>query len=342
MTKKKFLERARLLHGYKYEYPNLNDKILLSDHIDIVFNGEIYTQKVNNHINLKRCPEKSTKVKTTDQFIRDARLVWGEKYDYSLTEYKGSSKRIKVIYDGVILEQKASSHLLGKSPERNISNKENFIKKSKKIHGDKYDYSLVDFKSAEDEVIIGYNGKFYKQKPYSHLSGHMPDRKCLSTMKTDEDFILEASFVHDGKFIYDNVRYTGNKKNVTITCPYHGEFYETPSSHLIGNGCRECVEFIGNKKISKFLDRRGLDYTRQYRIESILFDFYIPSIRTVIEFNGKHHYQPLDSLDKYLNIKNSDKSKLEYCNENYINLISIKYDQLPNISKILSDNLLQF
>ena len=68
MTKSEFLERAREIHGYKYDYPNLSNKILSNENIEIIYNGILYRQKVVKHILLGRCPEKNTPSKTTQQF----------------------------------------------------------------------------------------------------------------------------------------------------------------------------------------------------------------------------------------------------------------------------------
>ena len=119
MTKKEFLNRARDIHGYKYQYPNLSDKVLSNDDIDIIYNGVLYRQKVVKHIILGRCPEKNTPTKTTEQFISEAKEVWGNKYDYSLSEYSGALNKVKIIYDGIIFEQVAISHLKKKANEDN-------------------------------------------------------------------------------------------------------------------------------------------------------------------------------------------------------------------------------
>ena len=130
MTKQEFLDRARDVHGYKYQYPNLPDKVLSNQDIDIIYNGVLYKQKVVKHILLGRCPEKNTPTKTTEQFISEARKVWGDKYDYSLSEYIGALDKVKIIYDGIVFEQVAISHLRKMAPEDN-SNQDFFIKKSK-------------------------------------------------------------------------------------------------------------------------------------------------------------------------------------------------------------------
>ena len=116
MKKIEFLERSREKHGYKYIYIDLPIIIKLSDKINIELNGELYNQTVSKHL-MGRCPEKNIPRKTTDEFISESKKIWGDKYDYSLTEYTGSFQMVKIIYDGVIYEQRASSHLSGMSPE---------------------------------------------------------------------------------------------------------------------------------------------------------------------------------------------------------------------------------
>jgi len=116
MKKLEFLEKARNTHGYKYNYLNLSSKITLNDKIEVEYKGDIYTQSVSKHL-MGRCPEKNIKRKTTEEFILESKNIWDDKYDYSLTEYTGALNNIKVIYNGIVYEQRASSHLQGLAPE---------------------------------------------------------------------------------------------------------------------------------------------------------------------------------------------------------------------------------
>jgi len=346
MTKQEFLDRARDVHGYKYQYPNLSDKVLSNQYIDIIYNDVLYKQKVVKHILLRRCPEKNTPTKTTKQFISEARKVWGDKYDYSLSEYIGALDKVKIIYDGIVFEQVAISHLKKMAPEDN-SNRDFFIKRSKDKWGDKYDYSLVDYVNGKTKVKIIYNGDIYEQTPNGHLS-YAPEKIKLSVRKTTEQFIKEANIIHDNKFNYDKTDYVKNQTKVTITCPIHGDFTQRPISHLQGNGCSNCNESKGEKEIAKFLNKHHINYDRQHKfpdcknIFQLPFDFYIPSMRTCIEFDGEQHFLPLsffggkEALDK---LKINDKIKSDYCEDNYISLIRIRYDQIDDIWRILWDNL---
>jgi len=346
MTKQEFLERARLTHGYKYMYPNLSDKVLSNDEIDILYNGEIYKQKVVKHILLGRCPEKNTPIKTTDQFISECVEFWGDKYDYSLVDYKGALKKVKIIYDGIIFEQVAVSHIRGMAPEDNM-NQDYFIKRAKDKWGDKYDYSLVKYTNGKTKVKIIYNGDVYEQRPEKHLIC-APENIKYAVRKTTEQFIKEANIIHDNKFNYDKTLYIKNQIKVIITCPIHGDFEQRPLSHLQGNGCNSCNESRGEREISKFLNKYNITYSRQHKFPGcknmyqLPFDFYIPSMRTCIEHDGEQHFSPLpffggqDALDK---LKINDKIKSDYCEEEYINLIRIRYDQFDDIYRILWDNL---
>lgn len=349
MTKQKFLERAREKHGYKYQYPNLKDSILSSDNIDIIYKDKIYKQTVVKHILLGRCPEKNTPSKTTDQFISEAMSIWGTKYDYSLVEYKGALKKIKIIYDGIVFEQVAISHLRKMAPEDNM-NQDYFIKKSIDKWGTKYDYSLVKYVNGKTKVKIIYNGVIYEQTPTGHLM-YAPENIKLSARKTTEQFIKEANQVHDYKFSYTKTKYIKNQIKVIITCPIHGDFEQNPLSHLQGNGCSSCNESKGEREINRFLKKHNINFERQKKftecknIFELPFDFYIPSMRACIEFDGIQHFTPLEyfgGLKTYEKLKINDKIKSDYCEDHYINLIRIRYDQIDNIPKILYENLKTF
>lgn len=345
MTKLEFLERAREKHGYKYNYPNLPDKVLSNDIIDIEYRGILYKQRVVKHINLGRCPEKTNIIKTTKQFIKEAKSVWGDKYDYSLVDYQGALKKVKIIYDGVVFDQVASSHLRY-SPELNM-NLDWFIKKSiEKWGSDRYDYSLVEYINCNTKVKIVYKktGEVFDQTPHNHLS-YAPEKIKLSTKKTNEQFIRESNIIHDCKYSYDKVEYCKNNINVIITCPIHGDFNQKPVLHIQGYGCPYCFESISGKVVRDFMDKRRISYYTQYffsDMSDIPFDFYIPSIRTAIELYDIQHYQPIDyfgGLEAYERLRINDKIKNDYCEDNYINLIRIRWDQIDDIYTILWENL---
>ena len=128
------------------------------------------------------------------------------------------------------------------------STTEDFITKAKKVHGDRYDYSKVDYKNCKTDVIITcpIHGDF-KQRPSHHLSGHGCPLCHGGKQRTTEDFIKKARLKHGDKYDYSKVDYKNYEDNVTIICPIHGEFKQQPSIHLQGNGCPYCG---GTKKLT--------------------------------------------------------------------------------------------
>ena len=129
--------------------------------------------------------------------------------------------------------------------------KDEFVRQSKEVHGDKYTYDNVDYINSRTYVNITcpIHGDF-PQTPFGHLKGR-GCRKCFWERKTSntEDFIKKAQETHflyddDGnkipKYTYDNVDYINSRTDVNITCPIHGDFPQSPNNHLSGAGCDEC------------------------------------------------------------------------------------------------------
>ena len=355
-----FIKRSKDKWGDKYDY-SLVDYKNCKEKVKIIYNktGEIFEQTPSNHLNYapenikikktkedieepelnsKKYVEVNEKPKyTTDDFIYESKLKWGDKYDYSLVEYKNSRTKVKIIYDGIVYEQTPVSHL--KYPPERFMNQEIFLIKAKRKWGDKYDYSLLEYKNSRTKVKIIYDGIVYEQYPIDHLI-YEPDNKL-----TKKEFIERSLEIHSNKYNYDKVEYENDNKGVIIICPIHGEFKQTPNIHLRGSGCEKCSDYFGEEEISKFLDKFSIKYERGYKFKessyTIRFDFYIPFARTVIEFYGIQHFQPVDNfgIEAYERLKNNDKIKNDYCEENYINTIIIRYDQIDDIWEMLWNNL---
>ena len=119
---------------------------------------------------------------------------------------------------------------------------EEFIEKAKKIHGDKYDYSKVEYKNSDEKVCIicSDHGEFF-QRPNDHIrSNGCP--LCKNKGKIDtKNFIEKAEKVHGSRYNYSKVEYKNSKENVCIICSDHGEFFQRPNYHNLGSGCPRCA-----------------------------------------------------------------------------------------------------
>ena len=343
----RFIFESKKMHGDEYDYSktvfkNMNTKVIL------LKNGIEYLQNPSKHL-MGRKPERVRILRSNTDFIDDARSIWGYKYDYSLVDYKGSHIEVLIKYDDVIYRQKPVLHLLGYNCERDIiKNQEDFLRKCYDKHGDKYDYSLVEYTGSQNKVKIIFEGKIYEQKAGAHIhSSGLVEKVILK--KTTKQFIKESNEIHNFRYDYSKVNYVNNQTKVIITCSIHGDFEQVSSSHLSGAGCPHCMESKGERKISKFLDQKNIEYVRQKKFDDCIglryklpFDFYLPKYRVAIEFDGKQHFEPMEyfgGLESYNRLKVNDKIKNDYCEDNFIELIRIRYDQIDRIYDILNECL---
>lgn len=231
---------------------------------------------------------------------------------------------------------------------------ESFILKSKNIHGDKYDYSTVEYTNSHSIVKITCTVHgIFEQKPYCHLNGE-GCRKCSDELKfqkrrhNNNIFVDRAIKVHGDKYDYSIVRYKNARTKVEIICPKHGVFTQTPPHHLNGVGCPTCKSSKGELLIEKILLEENIKYKKQHtfsdckNIKVLPFDFYLIDYDTCVEYDGKQHFEPhymyggneaLELLQK------NDKIKTKYCVDNGINLIRINYKN--KIKKTLIDKIMK-
>ena len=255
LTTEEFIQKARDVHGDKYdyskvEYVNSTTKvcIICPEH------GEFW-QKPHIHLQNKGClicgrqRTATFHSKSQELFLKDAMKIHGNKYDYSKAEYVDSQTKVVIIcpVHGEFT-QFPSSHLqgngcpkCGKDRTALRMTNEDFINKAKAVHGDRYDYSKVQYVYNKTEVCIicPEHGEFW-QKPKNHLSGYgCPICSGRKKMRTS-DFIRKARSVHGEKYDYSKAEYKGNTEEVCIICPEHGEFMQRAGNHLRGVGCPKC------------------------------------------------------------------------------------------------------
>jgi len=129
------------------------------------------------------------------------------------------------------------------------SKRDLYINKAIDKHGQRYDYSLiekVDKRIDIVKIICLEHGEF-TQSLHKHICGD-GCRKCSSLLtgvkiieKAKNDFIDKANKIHNNKYDYSQVKYENAKTCIDIICSKHGEFKQTPNSHLNGTGCKLCA-----------------------------------------------------------------------------------------------------
>jgi hypothetical protein len=123
---------------------------------------------------------------------------------------------------------------------------DDFLKESKKYHGNKYDYSISEYikASLKVKIICPIHGEF-EQFPSDHVKGHGCNKCAIESKdilkKKDYNIFLSELFrVHGDKYDLSKVIYRGASKKVTLICPIHGEFESEANSLLKGHGCNRC------------------------------------------------------------------------------------------------------
>ena len=217
---------------------------------------------------------------TTENFIKKARFIHGNRYDYSLVNYKNSKTKIDIIcLKHGVFSQTPDKHINAKSGcpycAGNKSNCEKFICKAKKIHGNKYDYSLVEYKNNKTKVVIvcAEHGEF-EQTPSNHLSGYGCKYCANNVRSTIKDFVSKAISIHGDRYDYSLVEYVNNRTNVKIKCLKHGVFEQVPYIHLSGSGCPKCsVEhMVSNRDYKKLYEHNSQIFMKRYGVINPMFN----------------------------------------------------------------------
>lgn len=284
---------------------------------------------------------------TKDEFIQRASTVHNNKYLYDKVNYVNNSTKVTItcpIHGD--FEQIPNNHLRGYGCQKCyrerqklifLSNTQEFIEKARLVHGDRYDYSKVEYKTAKTKIIIicKEHGEF-EQTPDAHLQGKGCP-KCVKNYKlTQEEFIRRAKKIHNNLYDYSQVKYNNIQEKVTIICPKHGEFEQRPVVHLLGCGCPKCSlhsqTILYNKLVQKY---QNLDILFEVGnktvpwLERQRFDIYIPSLNIDIEYNGHQHYMPIKYFGGELKFKEQlekDELKRQKCKNNNCLLLELKYN----------------
>jgi len=223
MTRSEFIRQARDVHGGKYNY----FKVVFDNRLEPIVvtcnrHGDFKTN-VYKHLRGRGCKL----CETENSFIKK---VWFPEYFTDKSIYMGSVKDIVLTCqkhgDFTVKAYSCLRENGGRCPDY-VSSKKNIT------------------------VICSKHGEFH-QTPKSHLKGSGCPICSGKIKKTTETFTEEAKKVHGDRYDYSKVDYVSNKKNITVICSKHGEFHQTPKSHLKGSGCPICSgrvnDYVSSKK----------------------------------------------------------------------------------------------
>ncbi len=236
LTINQFIDKARNIHGDKYDY---NKSIYIKSQSKLIItcpkHGDFYIT-ANSHLNGVGCTRCNGRiVHNTESFIAQGKLIHGDKYNYENSIYVSSQLPIKIIcVNHGLFEQTPNNHLSGSGCPRctgKFKTTHDFINQAKKIHGERYDYSksnytlwnvkLIVICKKHNEFLITPNNHFYGKgcPKCSSSKGEIVIENYLD--KNNVEYIKNKRFV-DCKFIKP-LPFDFYIQNKNICIEYDGE-----------------------------------------------------------------------------------------------------------------------
>ena len=194
---------------------------------------------------------------------------------------------------------------------------EEFISKAKKIHGDKYDYSKVEYINNRTKVCIvcHKHGEFW-QTPNTHLDGSgckqcFSEKRGESKRLTYEIFLERAKEIYGNKYNYSKVKYINVMTPVCIICPKHGEFWQTPNSHINNkHQCPKCSHRSFRKTTQEFIKEAKEVHGDKYDYSKTVYLNQYEPVCIICPEHGEFWQAPHNHI--------SQKQGCPYCNESHL------------------------
>lgn len=336
LTTEEFIERANKVHHGKYDYSRTMYNGNKSKVEIICPKHGSFWQNASTHMKGGLCPVCSNTQRITQEvFLERAPKIHENKYDYSKVQFENLDEFVKIIcpVHGEYL-QRAKVHIRGYGcPMCGGSKKlttEEFAEKANKVHENKYDYSKSKYVNTSTKVCIicPEHGEFW-QIPNNHLLG-TGCPKCAGKYNDLEFFIERARKVHGDKYDYSKAEYIATNEKVCIICPEHGEFWQTPSGHMNGQGCPSCNQKHLERDVMLFLKRHKIKFEVQKSfpwlryVRPLHLDFFLPEYSVAIECQGGQHFKAVEFYggeEMFNNTVERDTIKKKLCEEHGIQML---------------------
>lgn len=344
-----FLDQAHAIHGDKYDYSKVDLKTR-REKVTIIcpIHGEFQQEPYNHTVQKQGCPKcaresNAVKItKDTEWFLEKARAIHGDRYDYSETVYTKAKEKLCIICH----EKDDGGYEHGRfwlTPHAHLSHSggcpkcghpkhtvEWFIKQARAVHGDLYDYSQTKYENNHTPltVICPDHGPF-DIFPSSHLRG-AGCPKCAGRNLTQEEAIEQFRLVHGDRYDYSKVEYVNKTTPVCIICKKHGEFWQTPAGHLLGQGCPTCNQSHLENEVELLLKGHKIHFRKQKTFPwlkdkaAMKLDFFLPDYGVAVECQGEQHFIASDYMggeEKLLELQHRDRLKEELCSLHGINVL---------------------
>lgn len=330
LTTQQFIDKSKQKHGNKFSYENtvyVNQKTKLKIKCGTHEEFEVYPS--NHLVGMGSCPKCQniqnglTHKKDTPFFIKKAKMIHADKYDYSITIYEHSLKKVDIICKKHgIFKIKPSNHInnkqgcptCGLESTKHSSRKglSSFLEEIKnKSNFNNYDFSNITFfenrNYSKIKCICKKHGEYHTTPRNVLRSNFFGCKKCkIEGDRYDTSKFIEISKkIHNNYYFYDKVEYIKAHDDVIITCSKHGDFNCKPYIHMAGGGfCPKCTSYVSSYEIqiSDFLKKIGVSdiKTSVRNIKGIKeIDILSEQDKIGIEFNGLYWHSDIFKSKKY-------------------------------------------
>lgn len=225
--------------------------------------------------------------------------------------------------------------------------RDEIIERFESIHGDTYSYRSArpDGINSIVKIHCAKHG-YFEQKVSTHLQGKgCPD--CGNEKRRMGQFLQQSELysrlkqLNGDLFIYPPNLGLELREDVPIICREHGIFYQPLRIHLDGNGCSECSQSLGARRVSHWLNEHEINYEVEALIPAgkkglpLRADFFLPDYNMYIEYDGEQHFKPIAffGMDEKTSIlvfneqKERDLAKENWILDNGFELLRIRFDQ---------------
>lgn len=197
------------------------------------------------------------------------------------------------------------------------------------------------------------NNCFY-MSPHHFIDDHARCPFCYGTpRKTIDEFKNQLSKLYGSRYTILDTKYVNTETHIKCKCNICGHVWRpTPANLLRGYGCPACSYSKGEQLIKHILDSEDIEYKSPVSFSDLVdagrlrYDFYLPSFKVLIEYQGIQHYKPVDYFGGENQLKKQqlhDQMKRIYAKKHGYNLIEVSYklntfDSIKNtiISKVES------
>ena len=348
-----------ITHDNKYTYPkfiyiSLYEKITIMcpDHGE--FSQQIMAHRQGGKCKLCANLNRSKNVKAgsidrrTEKFKIEVESKFGDKFDLSKVKYSTTSDLITIgcpnhgevkVAAGQFKRSKYGCPYCGGT--KNLT-QEMFLNLIPESHKDEYDLSKTIYKTRQEYIIVicKEHGKFSLKADNFIIGQGCPKCRYIKSANSNRGDILDIleSFriTHNNKYTYEEIEPFKSRLStkIKIFCPDHGPFIQPIDRHYNGHGCPICKSSKGELKVIKILEKFNIEYINEYSfkdlrksgsIKPLRFDFYLPKYNVCIEFDGRHHFEEIETREKLEDVLHRDNLKNDYCKINNIKLLRLNY-----------------